>query len=424
MRAEMKISSALRDLPDVETISHIPAIPAILDVVCRLTGMGFAAVARVTETRWIACSVLDKIGFGLKPGEELDVESTICHEIRQHRQPVIIDHVAEDEAYCGHHTPATYGLQSYISMPILLSDGSFFGTLCAIDPLPHRLNTPEIAGTFRLFAELIAFHIDAFHRIAATEAIMERERSVSELREQFIAVLGHDLRNPVAAIDAGATILLKRPEMATTIAGQIKQSALRMSGLIESVLDFARGRLGGEFPIDRSPVVLTPLLEQVVSELRRTHPDREIDVVFDFDQAIFCDNVRISQLLSNLLSNALTHGSATQPITVRGKIADGVFKLSISNGGEPIPEIAIKKLFQPLFRAKVRASQEGLGLGLFIASEIARAHGGSLDVSSTEAETRFTFRMPIPAQSQSPGLRSPAREEAHHGSSPSGAALA
>jgi signal transduction histidine kinase len=397
MRAAMISSSATRDPPDIEAISQIPVIPAILDVVCRLTGMGFAAVARVTETRWIACSVLDKIGFGLKPGEELEVESTICHEIRQHRQPVIIDSVAEDEVYCSHHTPATYGLQSYISMPILLSDGSFFGTLCAIDPLPHRLNTPEIVGTFRLFAELIAFHIDAFRRIAATEATMERERSVSELREQFIAVLGHDLRNPVAAIDAGATILLKRPELAVTIAGQIKQSALRMSGIIESVLDFARGRLGGGFPLDRGPVVLTPLLEQVVSELQRTHPDREIDIVFDLDETVFCDSVRISQLLSNLLSNALTHGSATQPVILRGMIADGVFQLSISNGGEPIPELAIAKLFQPFFRANLRASQQGLGLGLFIASEIARAHGGSLQVSSTEAETRFTFRMPVAA---------------------------
>ena len=78
----------------------------ILDVVCRTTGMGFAAVARVTEDRWIACQVLDHMAFGLMPGGELKVETTICHEIRQNRQPVVIDHVAESALYCAHHTPA------------------------------------------------------------------------------------------------------------------------------------------------------------------------------------------------------------------------------------------------------------------------------------------------------------------------------
>src|SRR6201999_2152761 len=121
----------------------IEAVPTVLDVVCRVTGMGFAAVARVTEDRWIACGVRDDIAFGLKPGGELKVETTICHETRQCEEPVVINHVAEDEAYRRHPTPAMYGFQSYISMPIILLDGSFFGTLCAIDPRPARLQNPE-----------------------------------------------------------------------------------------------------------------------------------------------------------------------------------------------------------------------------------------------------------------------------------------
>src|ERR1700744_3355939 len=103
---------------DVEAVGRIPAVPTILDVVCRTTGMGFAAVARVTEDRWIACSVQDSLQFGLQTGGELKGQTTICHEIRQHREPVIINHVAEDATYCGHHTPEMYGFQSYISMPI------------------------------------------------------------------------------------------------------------------------------------------------------------------------------------------------------------------------------------------------------------------------------------------------------------------
>ena len=131
-------------LADVEAIRRIPAVPTILDVVCRTTGMGFAAVARVTEHRWIVCSVKDEIAFGLQPGSELKVETTICHEVRERRDPVIINHAAEDEVYGFHPTPIMYGFQSYISVPILLPNGSFFGTLCAIDPKPRMLNTREV----------------------------------------------------------------------------------------------------------------------------------------------------------------------------------------------------------------------------------------------------------------------------------------
>src|SRR5277367_2972838 len=116
---------------DVAAVASIKAIPSLLNIVCRTTGMRFAAVARVTEDRWIACAVRDEIAFGLAPGGELKVETTICDEIRDSRQAVIIDEVATDPLYCNHHPPATYGIQSYISMPILRANGEFFGTLCA-----------------------------------------------------------------------------------------------------------------------------------------------------------------------------------------------------------------------------------------------------------------------------------------------------
>ena len=139
---------------DIDAIGRIDAVPMILDVVCRSTGMGFAAVARVTDDRWIACEVLDAIGFGLTPGGELAVKTTICDEIRDSREAVIIDEVAKDLVYSTHHTPAIYGFQSYISMPIILPDGSLFGTLCAIDPRPARLNNPETIGMFKLFRRI------------------------------------------------------------------------------------------------------------------------------------------------------------------------------------------------------------------------------------------------------------------------------
>src|SRR6478735_4230813 len=110
---------------DIDAVQAIDAVPKILNIVCRKTGMGFSAVARVTENRWICCASQDEIGFGLTAGGELEVETTICHEIGQSREAVVIDHVAQDTTFCGHHTPAKYGFQSYISVPIILADGSF-----------------------------------------------------------------------------------------------------------------------------------------------------------------------------------------------------------------------------------------------------------------------------------------------------------
>ena len=196
---------------DIDALRAIEAIPTILNVVCRVTGTGFAAVARVTESRWVCLAVNNEINFGLEPGGELKVDTTICHEVRQNRAATVIDHVAEDEVYCGHATPAMYGFQSYISMPIILKDGTFFGTLCAIDPKPAKLKNSGVVGMFKMFAELIAFHLDAGHQLANAEASLLDAHAVSELREQFIAVVRHYLRNPLASIAAGTRLLGKTP---------------------------------------------------------------------------------------------------------------------------------------------------------------------------------------------------------------------
>jgi signal transduction histidine kinase len=378
-------------------ITGIEAVPTILEVVCRTTGMGFAAVARVTEDRWVACQVRDEIAFGLGPGDELKVATTICSEIRASGQPVVIDHVAEDEVFCGHPTPAMYGFQSYISVPIVRRDGQFFGTLCAIDPRPARLNRPEVVGMFRLFADLIAFHLDAHERLATSTAALLDARRASELREQFIAVLGHDLRNPLASIDAGAKLLRKTPlnERALTLLDLVQSSIGRMAGLIDHVLDFARGRLGGGLSLDRNAdAPLGPVLEQVVAELGLAWPERTIEADIAVPDPVSCDRARVAQLLSNLLANALAHGSPDGPVSVKAFTDAGVLELSVANPGEPIPPAKLELLFQPFARASAEPHKQGLGLGLYIASEIARAHGGTLDVTSTPAETRFTFRMP------------------------------
>lgn len=383
---------------DLQHVSRIEAVPTILDVVCRTTGMGFAAVARVTEERWIACSVKDDIGFGLKPGGELKLETTICHEIRQSRQAVVIDNVAEDEAWRRHATPLMYGFQSYISVPIILADGSFFGTLCAIDPKPAALSRPETLGMFQLFSQLIGKHLDGQRKLALAESALTEERAVSELREQFIAVLGHDLRTPLRGISCFTDLLLRMPlpEQAVNMARTMRASASRMQTLIENLLDFARGRLGGGLLLDRNAdEPLEPVLRNVVQELQVSHPDRTVDTEFILRGPISCDRSRMAQLFSNLLSNALTYGAAEYPVRARAVQAGNAFELSVANKGEPIPEGARERLFQPFHRGNARRGCEGLGLGLYIAHEIAAAHGGTLRVSSDADETRFVFAMPL-----------------------------
>ena len=383
---------------DVAAVDRIRAVPAILEVVCRTTGMGFAAVARVTDSRWVACAVRDEIAFGLEPGGELDVETTICHEIRRSGRLVVFDHAAQDASWREHHTPRLYGLQSYISVPIVMPDGAFFGTLCAIDPRPAQVSRPEIVSMFKLFAELIAHHLDTGHRLAASEAAVSSERAEAELREQFIAVLGHDLRNPLASIDAGAKLLRREPqtEKAERILTLLEASIGRMTELIDNVLDFARGRLGGGLALENvAEAALEPVLAQVIAELRNAAPERTIEAAFALPHPIRCDAARIGQLLSNLLANALAHGHPGTPVRVLAEARNGHFELSVANEGEPIPAAVIGQLFQPFFRGDGRERRQRLGLGLYIAQEIARAHGGGIEVRSDRGETRFTLRMKL-----------------------------
>jgi len=382
---------------DIEAISRIPVINSILEVVCRTTGMGFAAVARVTDTKWVACAVKDDISFGLKPGGELILETTICHEIRQSEQGVIIDHVDEDPYFRTHHTPLQYGFQSYISIPIKRKDGTFFGTLCAIDPTPHKLNTPETIGMFTLFSDLISQHLSNLDDLVETTARLDEERQTAELREQFIAILGHDLRNPVSAVSNVSQLLMRMPldERMARLAKILKDASFRMKGLIDNVMDFASGRMGGGIMLVKDDNDIEQTLKNIIEELSIIYPDSKIEQSFELNEPVNHDGKRIAQYLSNVLANALTHGKKDEPVKVTAISSNGLFTLLISNNGSKIPEVAMAYLFQPFARGNIKKGQQGLGLGLYIASQIANAHNGSIEVSSTDKETSFTLRMPI-----------------------------
>lgn len=132
------------------------AIREILEEVCRLTGMGFAALARVTEQRWIAAQVLDKVEFGLDPGDELEIKKTICDDVRQDGRIIVVDDIGSDPEWRTHPVPTLYGFESYVSLPIVLDDGSFYGTLCALDPEPRTVSAPQLIETLQRLAKRVA----------------------------------------------------------------------------------------------------------------------------------------------------------------------------------------------------------------------------------------------------------------------------
>jgi signal transduction histidine kinase len=382
---------------DVAAITRIGAVPSMLRVICKNTGLGFAAVARVTEGTWTACAVQDDIKFGLLPGGQLDIHTTLCSESRVLRQPIVVDHASIDPVYRDHHTPRIYGIESYISVPIILPNGDYFGNLCAIDPRPAHISDARTLTMFTLFAELIALQLDTEKERFATETALLDERATAELREQFIAVLGHDLRNPLAAVGATAELLARRngePDL-VRMGTRLKAATRRMSRLIDDVLDFARGRLGAGIGVSLcADEDLANQLNDVIAELRTANPGRVVIETIAVECQIYCDRGRVQQLLSNLLANALTHGAPDQPVYVDVSVKAGELVIEVANLGTPIAPDDLDKVFEPYWRPATSQPGGGLGLGLYICSQIVKAHDGVLTVASSEdAGTRFVARI-------------------------------
>jgi len=234
------------------------------------------------------------------------------------------------------------------------------------------------------------------------QEIVERDRLVKKLsetlrlNEMFYAALGHDLRNPLSAIVTGATLLGHSGDDKTAaVAGRILTSASRIGTMIDQLLDLARARLAGGIPLSPAPVNLQALAEKVIAE----HPSGDrpaiaFEAVGDLQGS--WDGSRLAQALSNLLSNALQHGSAERQVTIRidGRNPADVV-ITISNAGMIDPAI-LPHLFEPFRsgRASSRRS-EGLGLGLYIVEQVVKGHHGAVQVRSTEADgTTFELRLP------------------------------
>lgn len=406
---------------DILNIEKISIVPTLLNVICQTTGMGFAAVARVTDDRWITCSVQDNVLFGLKPGDELQIKTTICNDIRKNLKPVIIDNVSEDPEYHDHHTPAMYKLQSYISVPIMRKDGTFFGTLCAIDPKPNSLKEFKVSEMFNLFADLISFHLTAIEQEAANNiALNEKnqllaktegekkkierlnsdiekkliqknislERMNSEL-EAFNYISSHDLQEPLRKIQL-FTDTIEREEVnnlsekGKTAFHKIRTSAFRMQNLINDLLLYSKTKFDDrKFEVKDLNNIAKDVIDDLTGELEIKN------VTFDIQELgkLSVIEFQFRQLLYNLISNALKFASPDRDliITVSATITNGEFdklsplskyhKITIADNGIGFDQLYSEKIFG-LFQALHTKPSKSTGIGLTIVKRIVENHKG------------------------------------------------
>jgi two-component system, sensor histidine kinase and response regulator len=242
---------------------------------------------------------------------------------------------------------------------------------------------------------------EVFFQLYSQKQQLQRELTerteTLRLNEMFAAVLGHDLRTPLAAVLASARLLQEAPseDAVRRAAARILSSGDRMGRMIDDLLDLARARLGGGLAVRKDRADLAAVVQRVLPELQGAAPDRAIEVREEGDLCGRFDADRLAQVVSNLIGNAIEHGRPGTPISVRleGSSPDEV-RVTVSNAGVIPPEL-LPRVFDP-FRREERqpGRQDGLGLGLYIVQQIALAHGGTITVESAAERTAFCVTLP------------------------------
>ncbi len=229
----------------------------------------------------------------------------------------------------------------------------------------------------------------------------EAQRQTALFREQFLGIVGHDLRNPLQAISGNAGLLLRYgglTEPQRKAINRISISADRMARMINDLLDFTRARLGGGYPVSRARMNVHDVLRQVVEELEVAHPQRSFELSVSGNGWGDWDADRIAQAASNLVGNAVQYSPEDSPVKVLAKDEGDGVSVQVHNLGLPIPAERLPHIFDPFVRGQEGSRGQGrmgLGLGLYITHEIVRAHSGTLRVTSTEADgTRFWMNLP------------------------------
>jgi signal transduction histidine kinase len=277
--------------------------------------------------------------------------------------------------------------ECFLGVPLVVA-GEIKGLLVVIQPTPTSS------------AKQDEWLLSALADQAAVALERARLGEIAEFREQLMAVVGHDLRNPLNTIQMGAHVLLQREglgELETEVVRKITRSASQAERLIVQLLDLTRSRLGGGIPIDPKRFDLTDVCWQVVGETALAHADRPLDVEMRGDLMGVWDRDRTYQLLANLIGNAIQHGEPKSTIVLRIEGRETQVVIEVFNRGKPIPPETLPFIFDAFRKGRMESQSQtrGLGLGLFIAKEIARSHGGTITATSTESDGT-TFRVCFP----------------------------
>jgi phosphoserine phosphatase RsbU/P len=247
--------------------------------------------------------------------------------------------------------------------------------------------------------ELVAARRRIEETLAITQRLRDEAKDRAHFAEQMMGIVSHDLRNPLSVIHMSMAVLERTSTTAQqqSVIARVARSTERANRLIAELLDFTQARLGNGIAVSRRPHRLKSLVHDTVEELRHAFPKRVIAHVHEgIDADCSLDPDRIAQALGNLVGNAVTYGSEEHPVTVTSKVLESEWEVTVHNFGSPIPGEDLAKIFLPLERGdKVDAGGRSVGLGLYIVSEIARAHDGRVSVrSNKESGTQFSICVP------------------------------
>jgi len=277
--------------------------------------------------------------------------------------------------------------ESFLGVPLVVA-GAIKGILVVIRPAPSTGAAED------------EWLLSALADQAAVALEKTRLDEIGEFREQLIGIVGHDLRSPLNTVLMAAQLLLQSEglgEKDTELARRITRSASQAARLIDQLLDLTRSRLGGGIPIDPRRFDMNDVCRQVIGEMELTDPDRPLRVDVRGDLTGVWDRDRIYQLLANLVGNAVQHGEPQSSIELRVDGEGSDIVIEVANRGDPIPPATLPLIFDAFRQGRTanRSPAHGLGLGLFIAQQIALAHSGSIAVTSSDSDgTTFRVRLP------------------------------
>lgn len=357
----------------------------------------------------LACEVLSQAGFEARACETVEA---LCAEIEHGVGAILIAEEALTPHAQGCLAAALKGQPAWSDLPVVVLAGKanrhgaalrvqqLLGVLGNVTFIERPMQVPTLVTAVRSALRARTRQYAARATLQALERQEVEARQRADFEQQLIGIVSHDLRNPLHAILLSTASMVNRPGLDERMGKnlqRIRTSADRAVRLIRDLLDFTQARLGGGIRVEPTDTDLNEVVRAVADELEQAHPEGRIALSTAADGKGRWDPDRVAQIVSNLLSNALTYGAPGSIIEARTHSDTESVTFEVHNQGDPIPEEVRARLFQPLERGHVRGdtSSRSIGLGLFIVQHVVHAHGGTVSVESRAgAGTRFTVRLP------------------------------